>query len=70
MAIWDNLCVPGVVEPELPVHDEILLEIIDEPGVRDWVEQGVGDALTKTTDLIVPLESEGGFGYSWSEAKH
>jgi len=70
MAIWDNLCVPDVVEPLLCIHDEILLQIHDIPDIRDWVVAEVKKALTETTKLIVPLEAEGGFGLSWGHAKH
>ena len=70
MKIWSELCVPDVVEPLLAIHDEILLQVHDDPGTREWVENGVKDALTGTTELIVPLEAEGGFGPSWGQAKH
>ena len=75
MAVWDALKHQlgdegNGLEFLLPVHDEILLEIHDIPVIKGEVATALNWALTQTTDLIVPIEAEGGFGYSWGEAKH
>jgi DNA polymerase I-like protein with 3'-5' exonuclease and polymerase domains len=70
MAMWDVLKGEPGVEPLLPVHDEILHQVPDNPRQRKLVGDVVTWALTSTTDLIVPIEAEGGFGDSWGSAKH
>jgi DNA polymerase I-like protein with 3'-5' exonuclease and polymerase domains len=70
MAMWDELKRVEGVEPLLPVHDEVLHEVPDDPEHRDLVDAVVTWALTSTTKLIVPIEAEGGFGASWAKAKH
>lgn len=70
MAMWDVLKGVDGVEPLLPVHDEVLHEVPDDPDTREMVDSVVTWALTSTTDLIVPIEAEGGFGLNWAEAKH
>lgn len=69
MAMWDVLRSVDGVEPLLPVHDEILHELPDNAECRQLVDDAVTWALTSTTDLIVPIEAEGGFGPNWAEAK-
>lgn len=69
MAMWDILKDVDGVEPLLPVHDEVLHEVPDDPDTKDAVDSVVTWALTSTTKLIVPIEAEGGFGSNWAEAK-
>lgn len=68
MAMWDVLKNESGVEPLLPVHDEILFELPCEESCMDLVDGVVTWALTSTTELIVPIEAESGFGLSWAEA--
>jgi DNA polymerase I len=70
MAMWDVLRNEPGVEPLLPVHDEVLHEVPDNEETKGLVDSVVAWALTSTTDLIVPIEAEGGFGPNWGEAKH
>ncbi|HXN71595.1 MAG TPA: DNA polymerase A family protein [Candidatus Acidoferrales bacterium] len=70
MAMWDGLRRVAGVEPLLPVHDEVIHELPDEPECRELVHRVVIGALTTTTQLRVPLEAEGDFGPSWGAAKH
>jgi DNA polymerase-1 len=70
MAMWDALKNEPGVEPLLPVHDEVLHEVPQDDECMDLVDSVVTWALTSTTELIVPVEAEGGFGESWADAKH
>jgi DNA polymerase-1 len=70
MAMWDVLKDVEGVEPLLPVHDEVIHEMPDTEDCRSLVDGVVTWALTSTTELVVPIEAEGGFGASWGAAKH
>jgi DNA polymerase-1 len=68
MAMWDVLKNVEGVEPLLPVHDEVLHELPLDGDTMDLVDSVVTWALTSTTDLVVPIKAESGFGLSWGEA--
>ena len=51
----------------LQVHDEVLVEA--PPGEHEVVEAVTIDALTKVTELRVPLKVSCGWGDSWAQAK-
>jgi DNA polymerase-1 len=69
-AIWDCIKDLDGVEPILSIHDEVVIQVRDDPTLRDLVEMIVQGAFTTTTKLRVPIEADGGYGLSWGEAKH
>lgn len=57
------------IEPLLQVHDELLLEVEDDPEFKAEVDQIVPVCLSQTVQLSVPLGAKGGFAYNWGELK-
>lgn len=56
------------LEPLLQVHDELLFEMTDDPLLKNLFGGLVIDAMRNTTTLRIPVDADGGFGYSWLEA--
>lgn len=51
----------------LQIHDELIFKVPNEE--KDAVYNLVKEKMTNALSLSVPLEVDGGFGYSWYEAK-
>lgn len=67
--VWDTVCRAGWgVEPLLQMHDELLMELPDDPELCAMVDSLMVSALTETTKLCVPMKASGGFARNWLEA--
>lgn len=67
--VWDAIKhMQGNVEPLLQVHDENLLQIIDDEGTKSTVNEIVVNGMQNAVKLRVPVTASGNFGHHWAEA--
>jgi DNA polymerase I len=69
-AIWKEVCKhPELgVEPLLWVHDELLVEMPEDPCLQEIVDNLMVEILCNTVKLRVPVKASGGYGPSWLAA--
>lgn len=69
--IWNEVCKCQWMETEplIQVHDELILEVPEDPAIMQLVNDLVVGTMTTVTKLIVPVKAKGGYAYNWAEAK-
>jgi DNA polymerase-1 len=58
-----------LIKPLLQIHDELIMECIDDPYIVNICKEIVSHEMTHPAKLKVPLPAEAGCGYNWLEAK-
>jgi uracil-DNA glycosylase family 4 len=68
--VWRTVCKDPDLGtfPLLQVHDELVMEVPEDECIQTVVNEMMIQALTGTTELIVPMRASGGYAGNWLEA--